>query len=451
MTNLPDIEAFYVERLGTSSIKSPLELSNSMGDGVFNFINDDERVLYDSSVKSFYAHKDKNATPISFQKAGPHEYIYFEPAKTKVAIVSCGGLCPGLNNVIRALVMQLHYRYKVNRIVGIQFGYEGFIPEYNHPLIELTPEFVDDIHTFGGTILGSSRGEQDVGEIVNTLERLGINILFTIGGDGTMRGAHEIHQEIKKRNLKISVGGIPKTIDNDIGFIDRSFGFETAFSKACDIVKDAHNEAKGAYNGISIVKLMGRDSGFIAANAVLSAPDVNFVIIPEMKFDLYGPRGFLEILRRRLEQKLHAVIVISEGAGQYLFHDKSQMKDASGNIKYKDIGIFLKEKIKEVFDKWGFRHVIKYIDPSYIIRSAPANPNDSKFCIQLAQNAVHAAMAGITDFVIGDWNGHFTLLPISLAVKESKKISLESELWYNVLETTGQPYDMLNPQDQEKG
>lgn len=444
LMNTPKHHETIVKTLGKRTIKSPLKLSNVVGDGVYDYVHEEERVLYDTSLHNFLKHQHEGTAPLSFQKAGPMEHIYFAPQKTKVAIVTCGGLCPGLNNVIRALVMQLHYRYKVPHIIGIRYGYEGFIAEYQHPTIELTPQVVDEIHTRGGTILGSSRGEQDTSQIVDTLEKLNVNILFTIGGDGTQRGAYAIHNEIEKRDLKIAVAGIPKTIDNDINYIERSFGFETSFTIANNIVRDAHNEARGAYNGIALVKVMGRDSGFIAAHAALSIPEVNFVIIPEMQFDLYGSKGFLTALHKRLEKKHHAVILVAEGAGQDFFEDNKNTKSSSTNTKYKDIGLFLKEKIKEEFEKEKFPYVLKYIDPSYIIRSAPANANDSKFCIQLAQNAVHAAMAGITGFVVGNWNSRFTLLPIPLAVKERKKINLESEIWYNVLETTGQPAIMKN-------
>ncbi|NLI25540.1 MAG: ATP-dependent 6-phosphofructokinase [Bacteroidales bacterium] len=435
---------YEVPVLGKRLVRSPLNLSKSAGDGVYDFVTDEDRILMDATLKNFQACATSGTEPISFEKAGPREFLFFEPAKTKAAIVTCGGLCPGLNNVIRGLVMTLWYRYGVKRIIGIQYGYEGFISSYNHPFIELTPDIVENIHLSGGTILGSSRGEQSTEEIVDALEIMNVNILFTIGGDGTLRGAQAIYEEIKKRGLKISVGGIPKTIDNDIELIDRSFGFETASSIANDIIRSAHNEATGAYNGIALIKLMGRDSGFIAANAALSNQEVNFVLIPELDFDLYGGRGFLKVLRKRLEERHHALVVVAEGAGQHLFEDSTVKKDASGNILHKDIGLFLKEKIQEEFDHKKFPYTLKYIDPSYIIRSAPANANDSKFCLQLSQNAVHAAMAGKSGFVVGHWNNEFTVLPIPVAVKKRKKISLESELWYNVLETTGQPVSMKN-------
>lgn len=438
-------EDFLVPSLGKANVISPLKNTQRAKSAVYKFVNDSERILYDASAANFDKCKGTGEIPVSFEKAGPKENIFFEPAKTKVAIVTCGGLCPGLNNVIRSLVNELHYRYGISRVIGIQYGYEGLISKYNHPVIELTPEVVSNIHLIGGTILGSSRGNQEVEQMVDTLEIMNINILFCIGGDGTLRGAHAIQLEIKKRNLKICIAGIPKTIDNDIDLIQKSFGFETAFSIANDIIRNAHNEASGAYNGIALVKVMGRDSGFIAASAALSIQEVNFVLIPEISFDLYGERGFFEILKQRLEERHHAVIVVAEGAGQDFFEAGSHEKDASGNIRHKDIGVFLKEKIKEEFDSKKFTHTIRYIDPSYIIRSTPANANDSKFCNLLAQNAVHAALSGKTDFVVGFWNNHFTLMPVPMVVAKRKKIDIESELWWNVLEATGQPISMKNP------
>lgn len=437
-------EEFIVPSLGKCTVHSPLNLSKEQEDGIFNYVLDNERILVKSTIEYYKACVRDNIEPTSFEKAGPKEMIYFDPVKTKVAIVTCGGLCPGLNNVIRGLVMQLYNRYGVKRIVGIKYGFEGLIPKYGHDIIDLVPEDVEDIHMFGGTILGTSRGPQDVGEMVDALERMNVNILFVIGGDGSLRGAQAITEEIEKRGMKIGVGAIPKTIDNDINLIEKSFGFETAFTSATGILRGAHNEAKGAYNGIALVKLMGRESGYIAANSALAVQEVNYVLIPEVNFELHGPNGFLKELRKRLERKHHVLIAVAEGAGQNLFEDQPSEKDASGNIKFKDIGLYLKQKIKEEFDNKKFPYSLKYIDPSYIIRSAPANANDSLFCNLLAQNAVHAAMAGRTGFVVGYWNAQFTILPIPVSVKKRKRISIEGEIWSNVLETTGQPKKLFN-------
>ena len=438
-------EDFLISSLGKGGVISPLKHSHQADSPVYQFVDDSERILYDVSLDNFNRCRETGEIPLTFEKAGPRENIFFEPAKTKVAIVTCGGLCPGVNNVIRSLVNELNYRYGISRILGIKYGYEGLISKYNHPVVDLTPAMVSYIHLTGGTFLGSSRGNQDVEKMVDNLEIMNINVLFCIGGDGTLRGAHAIHKEIEKRNLKICVAGIPKTIDNDIDLIQKSFGFESAFSIANDIIRNAHNEAAGAYNGIALIKLMGRDSGFIAASAALSIQEVNFVLIPEITFDLYGQRGFLRILKKRLEDRHHAVVVVAEGAGQEFFEQADVDKDASGNIKHKDIGVYLKDKISEEFTHKSFPYSIKYIDPSYIIRSAPANANDSKFCNLLAQNAVHGALSGKTDFVVGFWNNQFTLIPIPIAVAKRKKIDVEGELWWNVLEATGQPISMKNP------
>ena len=371
--------------------------------------------------------------------AGPRKNIYFDPSKLKAGIVTCGGLCPGLNDVIRAIVLGLYHHYGVKTVFGFPFGYEGLTHRHGHTPLELTPEMVEDIHMKGGTILGSSRGPQDVSEMVDTLERMNVGILFTIGGDGTLTGAQATSEEIGRRGLKISVIGIPKTIDNDISFVDVSFGFETAVSESRTAILSAHTEAIGAKNGIGLVKLMGRESGFIAAYAALANNDVNFCLVPEIPFTL---EGFLGALKTRLENRRHAVILAAEGAGQSLMAETGQ-KDASGNIRFEDIGLFLKDRIKTFFKEGGMKVELKYIDPSYTIRSLPANSRDSAFCLILGHNAVHAGMAGRTNMVVGHWKGRFTHVPIPLAVSERKQIDPEAWLWGNVLSCTGQPRDMI--------
>ncbi|MFS4455838.1 ATP-dependent 6-phosphofructokinase [Maribacter sp. 2304DJ31-5] len=437
------IKNFTIPTIGKASVVSPLDLSTVKGDHIFNFIPDNDRILFNLSLDDFNHCLAKNEQPLCLEKAGPRKKIFFDPNRTKAAIVTCGGLCPGINNVIRSIVMALHYFYGIDDIIGIPYGYEGLNPNKGREFIRLTPDRVKDIHEFGGTLLGSSRGAQDVEVMVDTLVDNKIDILFTIGGDGTLKGMDAIGREIEKRGLNICVAGIPKTIDNDIDLIDKSFGFETSFDVAAPILRDAHNEATGAYNGIALVKFMGRDSGFIAASAAMSMPVVNFVLVPEMDFALEGENGLLQALKQRLDHKHHAVIVVAEGAGQHLFQDTDNtVKDASGNTKHQDIGVFLKDGISEYFKTIDQEITIKYIDPSYIIRSAPANASDSIFCSRLAYHAVHGAMAGKTRFVIGMVNGKFVYLPISEVVNTRKKIDLESEFWFSVLQSTGQSFVM---------
>ena len=300
--------------------------------------------------------------------------------------------------------MSLFHHYGVQTVFGFMYGYEGLSPRYRHTPMELTPKSVARIHEQGGTILGSSRGPQDVSEMVDTLERMNVGILFTIGGDGTLRGAQAIAEEVGRRGLKIAVIGVPKTIDNDISCVQRSFGFETAVTEAGQAIVSAHTEATGARNGVGLVKLMGRESGFIAAFAALAYNDVNYCLVPEVSFTL---EGFLKVLEERLERKGHAVIVVGEGAGQDLLQ-ATQERDASGNVRFGDIGLFLRDRIIAHFKGLKQELNLKYIDPSYTIRSVPANAHDSAFCLLLGHNAVHAGMSGRTGMLVGDWGGEFT-------------------------------------------
>jgi len=353
--------------------------------------------------------------------------------------VTCGGLCPGINDVIRAIVMAAHYGYGIQTILGIRYGLRGFIPDYQLPVVELTPQSVSSIHEYGGTILGSSRGPQPTGAIVDALERMNISVLFTIGGDGTFRASSKIADEIKKRGLKISVIAIPKTIDNDIFLVSKTFGFDTAVQMACEAIRCAHTEAIGSPNCIGLVKLMGRYAGFIAAAATVALREVNYCLIPESDFDLEGEKGLFRNLEVRLEKRSHAVIVVAEGTGQKFFKDQPKETDPSGNIRLGDIGMFLKEKIQEHFRSIQKEVYIRYIDPSYIIRSVPANVDDSIYCGNLGQNAVHAAMSGKTAMIVSLWNDRYVHIPLKSATMRRKKINLNSRFWMSVLESTGQP------------
>ncbi|MDQ1238292.1 MAG: 6-phosphofructokinase 1 [Thermodesulfobacteriota bacterium] len=418
-----------IESLGTPRIDSPLKS--------LKFVEESERVLYDISVESACRDLSSGKEPESFMRAGPRSKIFFDCSKLKCAIVTCGGLCPGLNNVIRSVVLTLHHSYGVNNILGIRYGLQGLIPRYGHGFMELTPEVVSEINELGGTILSSSRGPQDIQEIVDALERMNVGIFFAIGGDGTFRAAARISEEIRQRNAKIAVIGIPKTIDNDINLLSRSFGFNTAVSMATQAIGAAHVEANGAPNGIGLVKLMGRNSGFIAASAALDKRYANFVLIPESDFDIDGPRGFLAVLEERLLRRKHAVIVVAEGAGQkYCSADGA---DESGNPRLGDIGYYLKQRISEYFHSKGIETNLKYIDPSYTIRSVPATANDSVFCGFLGQDAVHAGLAGKTNMVVGSMNDQFVYVPIREIVKARRQVDLDGRLWRSVLEATGQP------------
>ena len=420
---------FSIARVGEVRFRSPMA-------GV-RFTADDERVLYPSTLGDLNASLERGGPPPSMEAAGPREGLFFDPAGLACGIVTCGGLCPGLNDVIRAIVLSLHHHYRVQTIFGFRHGYAG-LARGGEPPMSLTPETVARINELGGTVLGTSRGPQDADEMVATLRERGVGILFAIGGDGTLRGAQAIADAAARAGHTLGVIGIPKTIDNDISFVRRTFGFETAVTEARRATYAANAEAEAAPNGIGLVKLMGRDSGFIAAYSVLANSQVNFCLIPEVPFTL---DGLLRAVRDRLDRRGHAVIVVAEGAGQDIAGQSGE-RDASGNVKYGDIGVVLRDRIKAHFKQAGVSISLKYIDPSYIIRSVPATPHDAAFCLLLGQHAVHAGMSGRTSMVVSFWNHEFTHVPIALAVSARKKVDPEGALWSSVLASTGQPRDL---------
>ncbi|MEJ2039804.1 MAG: ATP-dependent 6-phosphofructokinase [Desulfosarcinaceae bacterium] len=426
--------------LGKANVDSPLQVEYESRKQ--SFISDNDRIYVHIREKEIRDQISRGLEPPTFELAGPRRKIYFDPSKLRCALVTCGGLCPGLNDIIRSVVLELYFHYGIRNIYGMRYGLQGFIPKYGHEIIELTPAHVSGILDMGGSILGSSRGPQDINEIVDCLERMNIGILFMIGGDGTLNAALSIADTILERGLKISVVGIPKTIDNDIYLVSRSFGFDTAVDVSTQAITSAHNEAQGYPNGIGLIKLMGRHSGFIASTAALAQQDVNFVLIPEVDFDLEGPHGLLAALENRLSARGHAVIVVAEGAGQRYFDNSAEEHDESGNIRLKDIGIFLKNAITKYFKAKQIDINIKYIDPSYMIRSLPANANDSVFCGFLGRSAVHAGMTGKTKLIISRWNNHFVHVPMESSSGKRKQVSPDGELWSAVLEATGQNFYM---------
>ncbi|KAH9613775.1 hypothetical protein KSS87_003225 [Heliosperma pusillum] len=349
-----------------------------------------------------------------FRRQGPRQKVYFEPDEVTACIVTCGGLCPGLNTVIREIVCGLDYMYGAKRILGIEGGYKGF---YSKNTITLTPKSVDNIHKRGGTILGTSRGGYVTSKIVDSIQDRGIN------------------QEVRKRGLKCSVVGIPKTVDNDIPVIDKSFGFDTAVEEAQRAINAAHVEAESVENGIGLVKLMGRDSGYIAMQSTLASRDVDCCLIPESPFYLEGPGGLFEFIERRLRSNGHMVIVIAEGAGE-----KLEERDASGNKIFKDVGLWMSHMIREHFARPDKINVtLKYIDPTYMIRAVPANASDNVYCTILAQSAVHGAMAGYTGFTVGPVNGRECYIPFYRITGQQHKVVITDRMWARLLSSTNQP------------
>jgi 6-phosphofructokinase 1 len=437
------VEDLVVKVLGPCTMPTPLALR--LGENALTFVGAADKVLLDDSLSARHAARwqgaGEGADPPAFELAGPRDRIFFDPARVRCGIVTCGGLCPGINNVIRGIVLELARGYGVRDVLGFRFGYEGLVARVARPPIALTEAFVEDIHHEGGTVLGSSRGSHDPAEVVDMLQSLGIGILFVIGGDGSMHGAMALVAEIERRGLTIAVVGVPKTIDNDIQYIDRSFGYLTAYSVADEVIRSAHVEAMGARDGIGLVKLMGRQSGFLACQAALANTDVDLVLIPELPAPLEGENGVLAYVEQVLDRNGHAVVVVAEGAAQDRIADQqlAERTDKSGNIRLKDVGVFLRDQITAHFRQAGREVTLKYIDPSYAIRSVPAVPSDSVFCWNMARHAVHAAMAGNTEVLVARWHGRFVHVPMALAIRSRKQVEPDGSLWMSVIEATGQP------------
>jgi 6-phosphofructokinase 1 len=397
---------------------------------------DDRECVPNTIVRRVGARPKKDLT---FEMAGPRAKLFFDPRKTRAGIVTCGGLCPGLNDVIRSLFSELHHAYRVKEVLGFRWGYQGLDPKQAAAPITLTPALVDGIHQQGGTILGTSRGPVDTKRAVDNLIRRGVNILFTIGGDGTQRGSKALFEEARRHGHPLSVVGIPKTIDNDVPFVTRTFGYLTAVQEAAKVLDRAHTEARSVQNGVALVKVMGRHAGFLAAGATVASQDVNFTLVPEVPFQLQGKQGFLAALQQRLIKRGHALIVVAEGAGQDLLENQGKTRDASGNVRLNDIGLFLRDEIEAWFKEQNLPIVMRYFDPSYFVRSSPANSEDSILCDQFARHAVHAAMAGKTGLIIGYLHNRFIHIPIDLLATQQKRLEPDSPAWSAVLAATGQP------------
>ena len=436
MTTLDELQ---IPSLGECSYPSPLAKYISGRRTNEHYVDEDDRVLYDDTVSLLEQRDLPLAQLPAFEPGGPRRQLFFPPGGTRVGIVTCGGLCPGLNDVIRGLVVELADHYGIHDVLGFRYGYAGLVSGLTPDPIALTTENVALIPDQGGTMLGTSRGGQDPAAMADRLAELGVDILFVIGGDGSMRGAASVADELNRRGVEVGVIGVPKTIDNDIPYIGQSFGFQTSFTVAADVITTARVEAQAALNGIGLVKLMGRHSGFIACYAALASRHADAVLIPEVPFTL---EKFLPYLRERVADRGQAVVVVAEGAGQDLL-PAATTTDASGNTKLGDIGSFLKGAIEADFASTGMDLTLKYFDPGYQIRSVPARAADSVYCVRLAQAAVHAGMAGRTGMVVGRRHNRFIHVPISLAVSARNQVAPDGDLWLSVLEGTAQPTEML--------
>eukprot|EP00882_Tetradesmus_deserticola_P021290 GHRQ01023050.1.p1 GENE.GHRQ01023050.1~~GHRQ01023050.1.p1 ORF type:complete len:434 (+),score=225.84 GHRQ01023050.1:204-1505(+) len=366
-------------------------------------------------------------------RSGPRKKIYFDPEKVTAAIVTCGGLCPGLNDVVQNIVFTLSdYGVPEDQILGIRYGLRGFYEREDKP-ITLTRRTVDGIHLKGGTMLGTSRGGANIKEIVRRIDLWGLDMVFVIGGNGGNAAANAIQQEVEAQGVRCVVAGVPKSIDNDILLVDKCFGFDTAVEEAQGALLAAKVEASSGYNGLGIVKLMGRSSGFIAMQASMASGVVDVCLIPEVPFTLDKLKACVAGV---LEKKGHCVLCVAEGAGQDILAAGSTATDASGNAILADVGTWLRDEFKKHFKG---ESDVKYIDPSYIIRSIPTTSNDRIYCKVLGQGAVHGAFAGYTGFTVGLVNTHYVYLPIPTIIQVPRKVNPKGRRWNRLKTAINQP------------
>eukprot|EP00929_Paragymnodinium_shiwhaense_P116504 TRINITY_DN860_c0_g2_i1.p1 TRINITY_DN860_c0_g2~~TRINITY_DN860_c0_g2_i1.p1 ORF type:complete len:2777 (-),score=621.22 TRINITY_DN860_c0_g2_i1:77-8053(-) len=376
---------------------------------------------------------DQGSTYYQLLRSGARKELHFDPAKGAACIVTCGGLCPGLNSVIREVVNSLT-KYGVKDIYGCKGGYKGMVmPD---KWIKLTPAYVEEIHSQGGTILVSDRGNPSYDDIAKSLQSMNVKQFFVIGGDGTQMGAAASFEACRRIDWEVAVMGIPKTIDNDIPIMDRSFGFNTACTEAEKAIDAAYVESRCRQNCIGLVKLMGRSSGYIAMEATLAARTVDVCLIPEMNISL--PKLLthaLELIRSRKR----AVFVVAEGCGDTLIKSSGET-DAGGNRKLADVGPWLIEQLEKHFETHGVPLTVRYIDPTYMVRAVPANPNDSVYCAILAQQAVHNAMAGYTGAIVGKVDERYVMIPIhAITANRGRKVDLKGRQFERLIASTSQP------------
>eukprot|EP00611_Tribonema_gayanum_P031998 TRINITY_DN93_c0_g2_i1.p1 TRINITY_DN93_c0_g2~~TRINITY_DN93_c0_g2_i1.p1 ORF type:complete len:506 (-),score=167.86 TRINITY_DN93_c0_g2_i1:425-1804(-) len=424
-------------RMPTAGVANHEIVKNSSGGSTFynKLLGDEDCIIYEHV-------RDKTKAPVAraFLRAGPRAKLHFDPTTVNACIVTCGLLCPGLNSVIHHLIDTLKNNYNAGKIYGIRGGWGGFWDPEKPPIQLCQSKDLEFLQSRAGSILGCSVGGFDVKKIMQFLMDKQISHMYVIGGDGTHRGAHRIAVECIAMGLNIAVAGIPKSVDNDIDLVDRSFGFMTAVEEAQNAIRSATIEAKcNLPNGIGIVKLMGRSTGYLAAYATMASGDVDLCLVPEVEIRLDGPDGCLPHLERVVQTKGYAVVVISEGAGQ------AQLSEVAAEARSKgaplpSVGQYMKSQIEKHFASKGKTATCKYIDPSVSVRSVAANAFDQILCMQLAQNAVHGAMAGYTAFAAGVVNNRTVLIPITEIVDTSPKgLNPRGRTWERVLCITRQP------------
>lgn len=438
---------------------------------------------------------------LSLPEAGPREKLYFPQKRQRplnVGIVVSGGIAPGINSVIDGIVQRhklysIEHRYDIE-IVGFNDGFYSFFNKNKITLYkkinnqikvnENTAEFAND----GGSFLKTSRYEEITGndielmnELVDKIYNEDIDILYIIGGDGSMRAANAIweHAQLKtffnKYRYKLSVIGVPKTMDNDILWIWQTFGFLSAVEKAREVIEQISVEIKSNPR-IGIVQLFGSDSGFVVSHAVLASKSgvCDLALIPEYKFKLSDVGDFLveKFIKKRDESFIpKALIVMSETAipddakdfvkyaqlstdeekalfayleSEGFSHQIHERNDYLRSAGLKIVKAGLEEYFKRKKDKHNEDLIawdrIRFFtnEPRHVLRAIRPSCSDVIFAQRIGTLAVDNALAGYTNFMISQWLTEYVLVPLPLVILGKKRIPTTGIFWKSVLAKTNQ-------------
>lgn len=434
---------------------------------------------------------------LTMPEAGPRRYVsYPQKNQLKVGILVSGGIAPGINAVISGIIARHHayqaWSQKINKNYALEIlGYSEALKGLLHagrPAVPLDLKTVREAVNHGGSILPTARADElldledpkqrdgALDKVTSRLINQQIDILYIIGGDGSMRAAHAISCRARRNPInELSVIGIPKTMDNDILWVWQSFGFLSAVEFAKQAILQLHTEVMSNPR-LCVIQLFGSDSGFVVSHAALASGVCDAVLIPEVNFTLKQLSGYI---RYRLQDRPHsdkpyggivalaetaipldwreyvsATAEVADGSEKVILTPEElraietfeshgrrvhgQTPDAlrSGGLRL--VSQILQREIRKLGDRWSSYRVFTN-EPRHLIRSIEPSVSDVIFAQRLGTLAVDNAMAGYHDFMISQWLTEYVLVPLKLVVLGRKRVPEHGIFWKSVRASTGQP------------
>jgi 6-phosphofructokinase 1 len=340
----------------------------------------------------------------------------------RIGVLTGGGDCPGLNAVIRAVVRKAIDGYG-DEVVGFRDGWRGPLEDLHEPL---TIESTRGILPRGGTILGSSRTNvykrPDGPAIVReALSRHSLDGLIAIGGEDTLGAANRLHAD------GVNVIGVPKTIDNDLGATDQTFGFDTALHVASEAIDRLHTTAE-SHNRILVVEVMGRNAGWIALHAgVAGGADV--ILIPEIPFDI--EEVCQRITRRHARGRYFSIVVAAEGATPAAGSAMTVTAGDTDEFGHPRLGGIGQQLEREIEARTGFETRTTVL--GHIQRGGTPTAFDRVLATRLGLAAIDAAHDGRWGTMTALHATRIELVPLAQAVAEVRTVPVEEYGRYDVL------------------